>query len=51
MTIFSFLLSYPNLLNVVKYEDISDAERLGDGKDLKVTKEKDWVVSDARPSP
>ena len=50
MTIFSFLLSYPNLLNVVKYEDISDAERLADGKDPKVTKEKDWVVSDAGPN-
>ena len=33
-----------------KYEDISDAERLADGKDPKVTKEKDWVVSDAGPN-
>jgi len=32
-------------------KDISDAERLGDRKDLKVKKEKEWVVSDIDPIP
>lgn len=51
MMIIPFLFSYPNLLNVITCEDISDAERLCDRKDPKVANEKDWVVSDAEPSP
>lgn len=32
-------------------KDISDAERLGNGTDAKVMKEKEWVVSDTSPNP
>ncbi len=30
-------------------KDISDAERLGDGKDHNVSKEKEWIASDFGP--